>query len=106
MRTELELYRRKAEEAEYELSEKRSLEVQLRDRNQVVHETAKQLARAQNENFAVRGRLEGLLKNFNQKIFQETSIIEKLGRYFSDVTENRCKLADCLSSLTERLQRG
>jgi len=47
-RSELELYRRKAEEAEYELSEKKSLEAQLKDRNQVVHETARQLARAQN----------------------------------------------------------
>jgi hypothetical protein len=72
----------------------------------VMHETAKQLARAQNENFAVKGKLEGLLKNFNQKIFQETSIIERLGRYFNDVTENRGKLVDCVNGMQERLQKG
>lgn len=60
---------------EYELSEKRCLEAQLRDRNEVVHETALKLARVQNENFTVRGKLEGVLKDFNGKIFQETSIV-------------------------------
>jgi len=54
----------------------------------------------------VRGKLEGLLKNFNQKIFQETSIVERLGCYFNDVAENYGKLTDCLNGLQERLQKG